>query len=158
MNTRQAELLLRDYALSFPETHEDFPWGERALKVKKKVFLFMRASEESLHFSTKLTKSNLSALDLPFTEPTHYGLGKHGWVSASIQDGQAIPIELIRGWIDESYRNVAPKTLVAKLGAAAKTSAAKTPGAAEPAVRRAAKKAKQAKKLATRPLAKRSRR
>ena len=39
------EALLRDHALSYPETYEEFPWGERAIKVKGKVFVFMGAAK-----------------------------------------------------------------------------------------------------------------
>ena len=35
------QMALRDFALRYPETHEDFPWGERVIKVKGKVFLFL---------------------------------------------------------------------------------------------------------------------
>ena len=51
---------------------------------------------------------------LPFTKPTGYGLGKSGWVSASFPDGQ-IPVDMLKEWIDESYRAQAPKKLIAQL-------------------------------------------
>ena len=35
---------LRNAAMTYPEAHEDFPWGEVAIKVSKKVFLFMHAT------------------------------------------------------------------------------------------------------------------
>ena len=35
---------LRAHALAFPEATEDFPWGERAIKVRGKAFLFLRAA------------------------------------------------------------------------------------------------------------------
>jgi hypothetical protein len=56
---------------------------------------------------------------LPFTEPTAYGLGKSGWVSARIPEPQAIPVGVFKAWIDESYRAQAPKKLVASLPARA---------------------------------------
>ena len=52
---------------------------------------------------------------LSFAEPTGYGLGKHGWVTATFEPGDAIPLDLIREWIDESYRAVAPKSVLAKM-------------------------------------------
>jgi hypothetical protein len=68
------------------------------------------------------------ALMLPFTKPTGYGLGKSGWVSASFADGDDPPVEMLKEWIDESYRAQAPKKLVktlAPLGGAAATAAKK---------------------------------
>lgn len=109
------EQAVRAIAIAYPEAHEDFPWGERALKVRGKVFLFMRASASGLGLSVKLPHSNESALDQPFTEPTGYGLGKSGWVSAHFDPDMDVPLGLVRDWIDESYRAVAPKRLVATL-------------------------------------------
>lgn len=102
---------LRSYALSFPETTEDFPWGERALKVRGKAFVFMRA-EDSISFSVKLPKTGNQALALPFAEPTHYGLGKHGWVSLTLPKKITKTLEKqCRAWILESYLAVAPAKL-----------------------------------------------
>jgi predicted DNA-binding protein (MmcQ/YjbR family) len=116
----KVEATLRDYALSYPESHEDFPWGERAIKVKGKIFLFMRATADEISLTVKLPQSRDMAADLPFTEPTHYGMGKHGWVTARLTRTNA-PIDLIKSWIDESFRAVAPKKVVAQLeGAGAK--------------------------------------
>jgi predicted DNA-binding protein (MmcQ/YjbR family) len=111
----KAEAALRKIALSYPEAYEEFPWGERAIKVKGKVFLFMRADETCLSLSTKLPHSNGAALMFPFAQPTGYGLGKSGWVSAKFEKKQKPPIELLGAWIDESYRAVAPKKLVAAM-------------------------------------------
>ena len=109
------ETKLRDHALSYPETYEEFPWGERAIKVKGKVFVFMGAAKGEFSMSVKLPQSRDMAHDLPWAEPTHYGLGKHGWVTAHLRPKEKPPLELIRAWIDESFRAVAPKTLVKTL-------------------------------------------
>ena len=101
---------IRDFAMGFPEAHEDSPWGERAIKVRKKAFVFISANE-GVGLSVKLPHSKDYALDYPFTEPTHYGLGRHGWVSAKFAPGEALPLDLLRAWISESYKAVAPKTL-----------------------------------------------
>ena len=42
---------LRDAALCYPDTDEHFPWGETAIKVRGKTFLFMRADSDALSFS-----------------------------------------------------------------------------------------------------------
>jgi predicted DNA-binding protein (MmcQ/YjbR family) len=112
-----AEAALRKHALSYPEAHEDFPWGERVVKVKGKVFLFLGKHEEMLGLSVKLPGSGSFALGLPFASPTPYGLGKSGWVTARFARRDKPPLELLMKWIDESYRSVAPKRLVAALDA-----------------------------------------
>ena len=118
-----AEAALRKHALSYPEAHEDFPWGERVVKVKGKVFLFLGKHEEMLGLSVKLPSSASFALGLPFASPTAYGLGKSGWVTARFALREKPPVDLLKQWIDESYRAVAPKRLVASLDAPSSRSA-----------------------------------
>jgi predicted DNA-binding protein (MmcQ/YjbR family) len=114
------ELALRAAALAYPETHEGFPWDRhRAVKVRRKVFLITTRDAEGLSVSVKLPWSAEGALQFPFCEPTGYGLGRAGWVTASFAPGKKPPLEVLRSWIDESYRAVAPKRVVAALGAAA---------------------------------------
>jgi predicted DNA-binding protein (MmcQ/YjbR family) len=120
MTARQIENRLRKRALSYPGAYEDHPWGETAIKVKDKVFVFMGADGKKVSISVKLPSSRDMAHDLPFTEPTHYGLGKHGWVTAHLDPRSKPPLELMEAWIDESYRAVAPKRLVAGLAPARK--------------------------------------
>lgn len=109
------ELALRRFALGFPETIEEFPWGHRAFKVKKKTFLFLAADASGLSLSVKLPESRGIALTLPFAQPTGYGLGKSGWVTASFPGRRKPPLDLLKEWIEESYRAIAPKKLVAFL-------------------------------------------
>ena len=108
---------LRTCALGYPEATEDHPWGESAFKVKGKVFLFMSRHDGGLNLSMKLPVSGPEVLGLPFASPTGYGLGKHGWVTARFEPGDAVPVDLIREWVDESFRAVAPKRVVAALEA-----------------------------------------
>ena len=110
---------LHDYALSFPETTLEFPWGHSAYKVNKKIFLTLGCDAEGLRLSLKLPESNLEALLLPFTEPTGYGLGKSGWVSARFEPDTKVPLVTLIDWVLESYRAVAPKRALRQLDAAA---------------------------------------
>jgi predicted DNA-binding protein (MmcQ/YjbR family) len=115
---RRISRALREYALSFPGSTEDFPWGERVAKVKGKVFVFLGVDPVPggpMGLSVKLPQSGQDALDLPFAKPTGYGLGKSGWVSASFEPSDTPPVEILKGWIRESYCAVAPKKLVAEL-------------------------------------------
>jgi predicted DNA-binding protein (MmcQ/YjbR family) len=102
---------LRAFALTYPEAHEDFPWeGDRVIKVRGKIFAFMGSA-----IGVKLTHSNQAALGLPNVRPMAYGLGRSGWVTVELPKGRKPPIDLLKAWIDESYRAVAPKKLVAGL-------------------------------------------
>jgi predicted DNA-binding protein (MmcQ/YjbR family) len=116
MATRNAKAWerLMAYALSFPEAWQDEPWeGDVVAKVGKKIFVFFGSRDEgTVGLSVKLPASAEEALAYPFTEPTGYGMGRHGWVSAQFARGDAPPIDMLEEWIDESYRAVAPKKLV----------------------------------------------
>jgi predicted DNA-binding protein (MmcQ/YjbR family) len=110
---RKLETTMRDHALEYPESEEAFPWGERAIKVKGKAFLFMRLGDSELSFSVKLPRTGMQALAMPFAKPTEYGLGKHGWVTIRLTKITKPLTEQCLTWIDESYRAVAPKRVVA---------------------------------------------
>lgn len=110
-NPPPLEKELRRIAMTYPEVREEFPWGERAFKVAKKVFVFLGSDGKDVSMSVKLPESNEMALQFPFAEPTHYGLGKSGWVTLSFGPGDEVPMFLLEGWIGESYRAVAPRKL-----------------------------------------------
>jgi predicted DNA-binding protein (MmcQ/YjbR family) len=104
---------IRKRALSYPETHEDFPWGESAFKVKGKTFVFMSDADEGMSFSVKLPSSRDLALSLPGSEPTHYGLGKKGWVT--MRPTTKTSMAVLYFLMDEGFRAIAPKRVVATL-------------------------------------------
>jgi predicted DNA-binding protein (MmcQ/YjbR family) len=138
------ELALRDFAMNYPEAHEDFPWGHRALKVRGKAFAFLGNASQGqteMSVSLKLFASHESALLLPFVEPTGYGMGKSGWVTARFPPGEEPPLPLLLSWLDESYRLIAPKRLVALLPPLTEDEEA-----APPKRRRATRTAKPAEK------------
>ena len=115
MPFEKVEKALRAVALGYPGATEDFPWGERAIKVNGKMFLVMSWYKDVFRITAKLPQSNSQAVALPFVEPTGYGLGKHGWVTASFREGDDVPDEMVVEWIDESFRAVAPKKVVASM-------------------------------------------
>ena len=112
-----AETFLRERAMSYPEAIEEFPWGHRAIKVKKKIFLILDHTDGVLSVTVKLPDSNSYALMQRYAEPTGYGLGKSGWVSCRFKPGEEVPLDLLEEWVEESYRAVAPKKLVLALNA-----------------------------------------
>jgi predicted DNA-binding protein (MmcQ/YjbR family) len=115
--TRRAEAALRRVALAMPEAYEDRPWGEPVFKVRKKIFVTLGRDEEGLWISAKLPATSGIALMLPNVEPTGYNLGRSGWVTARFAPGDEPPMKMLAAWLDESYRAVAPKKLIARLDA-----------------------------------------
>jgi len=101
---------LAGFALGLPGAEEDFPWGERVVKVRGKIFVFLGGAAPAV--TVKLVESHPHALSVDGAEPTGYGLGKAGWVTVPIT---GLPIATLRDWVEESYRIVAPKRLVAEL-------------------------------------------
>jgi predicted DNA-binding protein (MmcQ/YjbR family) len=114
-----AEKALIKYALTYPEAVLEHPWDHDAVKVKGKMFAtFGGAAGGAREFSmtVKLPVSAEMALSLPWVESTGYGLGKAGWVTARVTKASDLDLETMKGWIDQSYRAVAPKGLVKGLG------------------------------------------
>jgi hypothetical protein len=70
-----------------------------------------------LSLSLKLPISAKTALGLPFASPTGYGLGKSGWVTARFSAKDDVPLEMLQEWLDESFRAIAPKKVVAAVEA-----------------------------------------
>ncbi len=119
LSVKQAEQRLIKFALAYPEAVLEHPWGHDAVKVKGKMFAtFGGEANPKGEFSltVKLPVSAEMALTLPRVEQTGYGLGKAGWVTARLKAGDDFDLETMKGWIDQSYRAVAPKTLVKSLG------------------------------------------
>lgn len=111
---------LRRFALAYPEASEDHPWDHIAVKVRGKAFVFM--SGETLHegklsMTVKLPRTGEMTLTLPFMERAGYGLGRSGWVTMRLGAKDKADPLMLEDWIDESYRAVAPKTLVKSLAA-----------------------------------------
>jgi predicted DNA-binding protein (MmcQ/YjbR family) len=126
---QRAEAALTAFALKYPGATEDHPWDHIAVKVKGKMFLILGGTDDMLSVTAKLPSSGRMALMFPFASPTGYGLGKSGWVTGQFGPADAIPVDRLTEWIDESYRAVAPKKLVAELDGVA-------PAAKKPAKRK----------------------
>ncbi len=109
---------LRSHALTFPDAYEDHPWDETVAKVNGKIFVFFGTDHDraNVRITVKLDESHDQALMVPGAKPAGYGLGRSGWVSVPLGTGTP-PVDVLRDWIDESYRRVAPKRLVAELDA-----------------------------------------
>jgi predicted DNA-binding protein (MmcQ/YjbR family) len=105
---------LLDFALGLPGAWPDEPWeGDVVAKVGKKIFVFFGPSS----ISVKLPESGPEALGVPGAVPTGYGLGRHGWVTVPSKGKGAPAGGVLQDWVEESFRTVAPKKLVAELDA-----------------------------------------
>ena len=123
---------LRELALRYPEAQEGISCAGTALEkptvmVRNKAFLFLGKTDVMV----KLRDSLGDAARLAAKEPGRYKAGAHGWVTVTFSEGEALPLELLEKWIDESYRAIATRQLVAMLPqggvpAAKKTASKKT--------------------------------
>jgi hypothetical protein len=121
--------IVREFALSLPAAAEDFPWGESVIKVGRRdvappswrrglvhgpMFLWLsRCDAESHAVHVKLTHCYDQARDMAGAAPTATsGLGQWGWLTVPLA---AVNVDLLCEWVEESYRNVAPKKVVAQL-------------------------------------------
>ena len=120
---------VKAFALSLPAAIEDFPWGESIIKVEKRgiapptwrrglvhgpMFLWLgHRHAESHAIYVKLTASRDHAIAMAGAIPTTAsGLGKWGWLTVTLA---VADVDLIYDWVEESYRNIAPKKLTAEL-------------------------------------------
>lgn len=111
-----AEEALRKFSLSLPEAAEEHPWGHIAVKVRKKTFVFLGGDSGDpgiLSLTVKLPQSAEFALTMDGVERAGYGLGASGWVTARFGPTSKPDLSLLKEWIAQSYRAVAPKKLAA---------------------------------------------
>ena len=125
MSLEKLATQLRAIALAYPETYEESPWGDRVVKVRGKIFFLCGVHEGLLYATVKVPKSGREILKRPNAEPTHYGMGKHGWVTLKFKKPTEVPVEELRGWMNESFIAVAPKKLAAAGAAPAQAKATK---------------------------------
>ncbi|MBS2021151.1 MAG: MmcQ/YjbR family DNA-binding protein [Deltaproteobacteria bacterium] len=99
------------YSQAKPFATKDHPWGHTVYKGKnKKIFAFFGCSDDELTLTVKLPQSGDAVLTLfKFATPTGYGMGKHGWVTATFHTQDSVPTPVLKEWIDESYVAVGPK-------------------------------------------------
>ena len=125
---------VRAYALSLPAAEEDRPWGEPVVKVRRRpgpppwrkdgegvhgpMFLWLGARDAEVPaVAVKLSASHETALAVAAARPTTIsGLGQWGWVTVPLTTAR-LDVDLVCEWVEESYRNVAPRRNVAELDA-----------------------------------------
>lgn len=108
--------LLRQAALQYPETHEGIACEgtaleKRTIKARNKAFVFLGATDAMFKVGASISEINALAAK----EPTRYKIGAHGWTTVTFGDTSTLPLDHLTRWLDESYRLIAPKQLVALL-------------------------------------------
>ncbi|MGH2652866.1 MAG: MmcQ/YjbR family DNA-binding protein [Actinomycetota bacterium] len=88
-------------------------WGDHpSFRVRGKNFVFCDAAAK--HLSLKLSREEAEAVVATYSaaEPTGYGLGRHGWVSLTVEpDASDERWQQIAEWVRTSYTLVAPRSL-----------------------------------------------
>ena len=105
--------VLREYALSLPESTEGFPFGESVLvfKINNKIFLLLPLNEIELQFNVKCNPEKAIELreEFPDTILPGYHMNKKHW-NTVIVDGRLSTKEL-KEMIEHSYLLVRGKGL-----------------------------------------------
>jgi predicted DNA-binding protein (MmcQ/YjbR family) len=106
---RSASKTIRELALSLPETYEDAPWGFPVFKVADNRMFALLRSSDPVELTLKLSAEEREIAHLhPWVRTASY-VGRYGWVTATIEDEDALATAL--EWLRESYYLKAPSKL-----------------------------------------------
>lgn len=109
---------LEDFAMAFPEASNSPSCVNRSFKARKKGFMFLGEKDTGvLRLMVKLDSGVPSAKAVAEANPDGWSVNGPGWITGNFTDDEAPPLDVMTGWIAESYRLLAPKTLVAELDA-----------------------------------------
>ena len=146
--------LLREIVFSLPDTEETLTWGKPHFRVMGKIFCGYgeEKGKDSVGFKLEMDHADALVANDPRFERAPY-VGHKGWVSmdaAGIKDAGEL-----RDLILESYRLIAPKKSLAKLGGTpmpSKPSKARTTtnATAKPSAKAASKSTPKAKAVSPR--------
>ena len=107
-------LQLRSLSAALPETTEVIAWGHPTFRVRDKIFASFGVYKGVTTVSCKQTKiDQLALVEDPRIEIAKY-VGKHGWITIRADE---CPWPLIASLVEQSYRLIAPKKIVAVLEA-----------------------------------------
>lgn len=132
--------VIRKLALTYPETVEGSSCNKLSFKAGKKAFLYLGLTEEGYNVMLKLVDSYEEAEALAEKQPDHYRPGSNGWIQMEFSCGQSAPAGVMKRWIEESFRSLAPRKIVALLddpvAAGKKGTRKKSPAAKKKAARK----------------------
>ncbi len=107
---------LRGFALAWPGTTEGDSCVNRAFKAAgRKNFLFLGEKAGQIRMMVKLVEHADQARALHAEGPWSISVGKAGWCTALFAPDAHPDPRILQAWIEESFRLVAPKRLLARL-------------------------------------------
>jgi hypothetical protein len=114
--SRSLAQALRTIATAYPDAEETIACAGTALestsyKAGKTSFLFVGPKDVKL----KLAKSLPEAKALASKDPERVRVGSLGWVT--VTPGDAVPVAILKRWIDESFQMVAGASARSSSGA-----------------------------------------
>lgn len=123
---------MRAICLALPDTKLTMTWGKPHFRVGEKIFAGCGEEDGWLAVGFKLEKAHQAeVLEDPRFRVAPY-VGRHGWVQ--MDASRVRDWDEVRALVRESYRLIAPRASLAKLGGAATSPAA--PAASRGATRR----------------------
>jgi predicted DNA-binding protein (MmcQ/YjbR family) len=151
----EAAARAREIYLSLPDTKETITWGAPHMRVGDKIFggHGVEGGKAIVSFKLEMDHADLRVQNDPRFSRAPY-VGHKGWVTMDVSDVE--DWGEVRALIEESYRLIAPKKSLAKLGGAAPPPAKKTAARKAPAKKAAAKKAPAKKAVAKKAAAKKT--
>ena len=106
---RRVAKTIRELALSLPEAYEDAPWGFPVFKVADNRLFAMLVENDPVELTVKLSTEEREIAHLhPWVRTASY-VGRYGWITATIEDADALETGL--EWLRESYYLKAPAKL-----------------------------------------------
>jgi predicted DNA-binding protein (MmcQ/YjbR family) len=106
---RRVSKTIRELALSLPEAYEDAPWGFPVFKVADNRMFAWLQEGEPVELTVKLSAEEREIAYLHPWVRTASHVGRYGWVTATIEDADALETAL--EWLRESYYLKAPAKL-----------------------------------------------
>ncbi len=119
--TSEVAQALQQVALAYPEVTETPSCVNRSFKARKKSFLFLGEKPDGmLRLMVKLedAKTIAEAEAAAKDNPDGWSVNGPGWITGNFTNDTAPAVETMTGWIDESFRLLAPKTLLKQLDSA----------------------------------------
>ncbi len=110
---------LRQICLALPEATEKGAWGDPTWRVRDKIFAMQKGNYDGGRPSVWFKAPDGDQPALVSSDPEKFFVppyvGHKGWVGAYL-DGRRIAWQELSELIEDSYRLIAPKRLVAQLG------------------------------------------